>query len=296
MKEVRKVLGEAGFELEGFEEDLSWIVLGREERRWWDLVSWGGQERKKGYGSVREEEERRMAEEEGTRIHRESCKACQESTPRPSSPTSLTSIIISPSPPNDNDETTYETTILINGMTCSSCVSAVRSSLDSHPSIKNSIVTLLPGRAVIKYGRGIEKEDLVELIEEGGYEALLGETRTVGGLVETRFLIEGMTCSFVLPLLPRSNSTDDFHRSCVNSLKSTLQLPGIRQATITLLPPLATIIHDPQRVTTKRLAEEIDDSGFGSSLVSSKLVGGDDRMVGGEGRKVMLKIEGMFCS
>ena len=102
----------------------------------------------------------------------------------------------------------------------------------------------------------------------------------------------------VRPLLSTlQNHTNLNVRSCVNSLKTTLSPsdhPGIRSAIITLLPPLARIIHDPLKISTNQLSNEIEESGFGSTLVRSTMVGGERDDAKGE-RKVMLRIGGMFC-
>lgn len=210
LRGVRKVLGEGGFDLEGLEGvkgDLGEGKVESRKGRWWDLTSWIRLGSREGYFRVEEEEERRIPEEELRRIHRISCKACQGSSSRSS--VDLEEVIVtSGDGTREEDGREYETTILITGMTCSTCLSAVRSSLLSNPSVRpSSTITLLPGRAVIRHSNGVTREELVELIEEGGYEAILGETRLRGGWMESRFLIEGMSCSFVLPCpsSPKSN-------------------------------------------------------------------------------------------
>ena len=185
VQEVKRLLVEAGFDLGGGTDErdasLDWIRLGQQER-WWDSFAWLDSTPRRSQSTKAEEQRNELL----AQIHRETCTACQDSDPPQNV---LESVKI-------GETQEYETTILINGMTCSSCVSGVKSSLASHPSILRHAVTLLPGRAVVCHTEGLGREELVELIEEGGYEAVLGETRELGGgWVESRLLIEGMTCS-----------------------------------------------------------------------------------------------------
>lgn len=86
------------------------------------------------------------------------------------------------------------------------------------------------------------------------------------------------------------------YRSCVQSLNGILDsaaTKGIRSASVTLLPGLATITHDPQVLSTDTLTEMIEDGGYGAELLSSLPLDPEEEQTGE--RKVKLRIDGMFC-
>lgn len=73
-------------------------------------------------------------------------------------------------------------------------------------------------------------------------------------------------------------------------------IPGIRSAIVTLLPPLAVVVHDPLVVTKEKLVDEIEDGGYGATVISSFAVSDGQRKDADKGvRTVKLRIDGMFC-
>lgn len=201
------------------------------------------------------------------------------------------------------------TTILsITGMTCASCVGNVAKLLSpaNNPSIIKSDVTLLPGRAVIQHTSSISVDQLIEMIEDAGYDAGLVESKSIqtteiqhagSRLLETKFVISGMTCSYVafldLSSLPQANVP--IKRSCIGSVNSIVDpkiLPGVQSAVVTLLPPLATIVYDSTVISADQLAGEIEDGGYGAEIVTTIKV---ESKKSSEGRQVRLRVDGMFC-
>lgn len=101
------------------------------------------------------------------------------------------------------------------------------------------------------------------------------------------------------------NRTDGFHstrslfRSCVGALNLILDpktLPGVRSSIVTLLPPLAVIVHDPLVVAAEKLVGEIEDGGYGATIISSVAAGDGQREDVDKGlRTAKLRIDGMFC-
>lgn len=140
------------------------------------------------------EEEKRRA-----KTHQLSCVACREDG-RGNGKECVVSI----------GEGERITQLVVGGMTCASCLGAVSDILskEAEPRIKEVEVTLLPGRAIVRHEKALGEEELVRMLEEGGYDAEVVESRDVvheeQGWVETRMVIDGMTCSCVLPCLLRT--------------------------------------------------------------------------------------------
>lgn len=141
-----------------------------------------------------------------------SCKACQEDS-NPVSIDQLTPQVVAKGKEKEhiiqfNGPKEMITTLIIEGMTCSSCVSSVKSILSSNESdsrVTSVNVSLLPGQATIRHSNTLSESELRERVEDGGFEAALVESKEVeveseeeSGWMETRLLIEGMTCSYVI--------------------------------------------------------------------------------------------------
>lgn len=292
IQRVIDVLGEAGFTLPSAGHGNDSIALhsssAANTRSWWESKA----------RAVRRLEELRVLEDERREAHLAICGACREGTDEPASLSTVESNGKGKGRELEvvGDEARWETTLLVSGMTCSSCVSNVHALLSSHPSISQVVATLIPGRAVVEHSGAIKPAEIVEIVEDGGYEAILGGSKRLdvgGGWWETRILIEGMSCSYV-PTLGAAVLTHST-RSCINSLTSILSptlFPGIRSTNVSLIPPLAVVVHDPLLISKEKLMEEIEDGGFGASVVESKEVESGEK---DEGRKVVLRVDGMFC-
>lgn len=134
-----------------------------------------------------EQELQRQREE----THRASCRACQGDVGKGKATECPIAI-----------EGVKVTTILVGGMTCSSCIGSVERILSpgAEPRIHDVVVTLIPGKAVVTHS-GIPEHDLADMLEDGGYEAQIVETRTArpasasSGWIDSTFVVEGMTCA-----------------------------------------------------------------------------------------------------
>ncbi|KAK4699686.1 hypothetical protein P7C70_g6571, partial [Phenoliferia sp. Uapishka_3] len=231
-------------------------------------------------GLARREEKERKVQREREEAHKASCRACRVDEKGKAKECLV---------PISFDELSggmKVTTILVGGMTCSSCIGSVSRILskETDERIREVVVTLIPGRAVVTHV-GMEEKELLEMLEDGGYDATVVETVILRegkgveeGWMESTFVIEGMTCA-----------------SCVGSLSSTLKpenLAGVRSSSVTLLPPRAVIIHDPNITTTAQLIESIEDGGYGAEFVSTSPIEADKK----DGvREVKLRVDGMFC-
>lgn len=205
--DIKQTLVDAGYEVDGASgkgqqregEEFGTSSLGggkgKGKARWWES---------------RESLERKTEEEERKRweAHRASCRACREVGEGPSTPSSSSlsekkghfeDMVLQFEQPKE-----FKTTLSVGRMTCSSCTSGVGKILRGEEGVKTVEVTLLPGRAVVTHGAEVDSKDLVEALDDGGYDGEVVETVEIEqsktkdeGWVETKLVIEGMTCRYV---------------------------------------------------------------------------------------------------
>lgn len=151
------------------------------------------------FTTTRAQRERKAAQEEDAErlrfvAHQKSCLACRDSAPTDNGKAKECVVSVASS-------SNRKTTIMVGGMTCASCVGSVSRIFESDPRIKSAEVSLLPGRAVIHHEASVNDADLVEMLEDAGFEGDVVDSVAVqgvakeGGWVETKFIVEGMTCS-----------------------------------------------------------------------------------------------------
>ncbi|KAH8919771.1 heavy metal translocatin [Atractiella rhizophila] len=245
-RKARKVLNQNGYEvLNDAKKEEAVLPMHSSGLKFW---------KKKG----RAEEEKKRERE---RKHREQCDSCRKEAEEEKG--------------EKNVQTIH---VLLEGMTCSSCVSAISLSLDHHGILSQS-VTLSPPLAKVTYDPNIlSSTQIVELIEDAGYDGKVveasveGQTKTVK---ELKLVLDGMTCS-----------------SCVATIQTILSgIVGVHQAQVTLEPPLASVLYDSAKVSAEALIETIEDAGYGAEAVG----GNDGDESNTEKRFVRVKVEGMFC-
>lgn len=282
----------------------------KSNEKWWQTRS--QRERQREREEANERERRRLhllvcracAEEEAVEVNGDKGKAKGREHV-------LESIVVES--PGEGSSSSFReeivTVLSIAGMTCASCTGSLSAILQEEKRIYESSVTLLPARAVVRHDASLRVDAIVEMIEDAGFEAGVVESRakktppqggSVGGWYVSKFIIEGMTCSYVPCSCPLFSVDVELigysRRSCVGSLSSILDsalVSGIRSANISLLPPLATIVHDPSIISTQQLREEIEDGGYGAELVTSLAVESEENDQGR--RTVRLRVDGMFC-
>ncbi|EPE03548.1 heavy metal translocating p-type atpase [Ophiostoma piceae UAMH 11346] len=168
----------------------------------------------------------------------------------------------------DNGPVTQLTTVSVGGMTCGACTSAVEGGFKDLPGVKSFSISLLSERAVIEHEPEVLSADqIIELIEDRGFEAKLVESQQVkperaqrseGDRREsthatTTVAIEGMTCG-----------------ACTSAVEGTFKsVEGVLRFNISLLAERAVITHDTTKLSTEDLVTKIEDAGFGAEIVSS---------------------------
>ncbi|KAL3045942.1 hypothetical protein OYC64_014071 [Pagothenia borchgrevinki] len=143
--------------------------------------------------------------------------------------------------------------ICVIGMTCASCVANIERNLLKQKGIVTVLVSLMAGKAEVKYDSEIMNAAAVtQLIEDLGFGAKLIEDNAVthGKLDLT---ITGMTCA-----------------SCVHNIESKLtSTKGILGASVALATKKAQIQFDPEVLGARDIIKIIQSLGFEASLVKA---------------------------
>ena len=126
-------------------------------------------------------------------IHVENCKACQMSISNTDgSPDGLSKQNNQQSRPTLSHEgkdanyddlkeiavdpeeaATYQATLSIGGMTCAACVRTIKDELEKYDWIENVVINLLTNSGTVQYHDSSHSQDLVQAIEDMGYDAEL---------------------------------------------------------------------------------------------------------------------------
>ncbi|KAM9334150.1 copper-transporting ATPase 2 [Symphorus nematophorus] len=152
--------------------------------------------------------------------------------------------------------------ICVMGMTCASCVANIERNLLKHKGIITVLVSLMAGKAEVKYDSEVMNAAAVaQLIEDLGFGAKLIEDNAVthGKLDLT---ITGMTCA-----------------SCVHNIESKLTTTkGILGASVALATKKAQVQFDPEVLGARDIIKIIQSLGFEASLVKAGIKNNLDHM------------------
>ena len=157
--------------------------------------------------------------------------------------------------------TDQEITLLIDGMTCASCVSRVEKALAKVDGVSEANVNLATEKATVHFDpAAVSLEQLERAVEHAGYKAepvvvtapatvtpaspvQAVDTETPG---ELTLPIEGMTCA-----------------SCVSRVEKALAgVPGVTLANVNLATENATVQFDPAVVTAEQLDAAVERAGY----------------------------------
>ncbi|OAQ73464.1 heavy metal translocating P-type ATPase [Pochonia chlamydosporia 170] len=193
------------------------------------------------------------------------------------------------------------TTLRVEGMTCGACTSAVESGFKGVAGVGSVSVSLVMERAVVMHDpRTISADQVREIIEDRGFDAEVlstdlqspavsrfTENRNNGNdsaFVITTIAVEGMTCG-----------------ACTSAVEGGFKdVPGVQNFSISLLSERAVIEHDPSVLTPEKIAEIIEDRGFGAEIVDtvkSTPAGNDNGAAEAQSDIAIttVAIEGMTC-
>lgn len=151
-----------------------------------------------------------------------------------------------------------EATFELDGLTCATCVNAVKSAVQSLSSSKLDVtsidVRLLPDATLTVHCRSDFIDDIIDAVESVGFGAILSSKREVK-YVKAIFTLDGLTCATCVNAVSQA----------VNSLPpSKLDLDSVH---VTLLPdPTLTVICDPGLVD--EIIDAVESVGFGITLAT----------------------------
>ncbi|KAL3455284.1 E1-E2 ATPase-domain-containing protein [Aspergillus heterothallicus] len=177
--------------------------------------------------------------------------------------------------------------ISIAGMSCASCANSITEAIQQLDFIEDVTVTLLSNSATVTYfGLESKAAEIVEHIEDIGFEAILDDVDSLGiappessqQTFVAEIAIGGMTCG-----------------SCSGAVTQGLnKLPFVTEAIVNLLSHSAQV-QLQSRDDVPLVLEKIEDLGYDASLVSiiPRTAASEKPVV--EQRTVSFRIDGMFC-
>ncbi|KAK4153277.1 E1-E2 ATPase-domain-containing protein [Chaetomidium leptoderma] len=163
------------------------------------------------------------------------------------------------------------TTLMVEGMTCGACTSAVEAGFKGVDGVGSVSVSLVMERAVVMHDpQRIPADRIREIIEDRGFDAEVlstdlpspvaprasfGVFPTDNGrdVMVTTVAVGGMTCG-----------------ACTSAVEGGFKdVPGVKHFSISLLSERAVIEHDPALLTAQAICEMIEDRGFDAELIES---------------------------
>ncbi|KAG9771665.1 putative copper-transporting ATPase HMA5 [Exophiala dermatitidis] len=161
---------------------------------------------------------------------------------------------------NSIGNSTWTTTVAIEGMTCGACTSSVEGAFKDVPGLVRFNISLLAERAVISHDPiALPSEKIVELIEDAGFDAKIvssqAETALHGSPVASQQLR-------IYGLSDGKAATD-----LENELRSN---PGIKNAVISLSTSRATVTYDPAMIGLRNIVSIIEAAGFNALVADSE--------------------------
>ena len=151
-----------------------------------------------------------------------------------------------------------DTVIPLDGLTCGSCVNTVQSNLKTMRGMHQVSVSLSPQQASVKFdSKLVSLQEIIDRIESMGFDVPVSAKKETDvqepsvikdSRVKTTLVIHGMTCA-----------------SCVSGIESQLlKLPGVDSDSIsvTLIPPRASVIHQPTEILPQAIADFIYGLGY----------------------------------
>ena len=167
--------------------------------------------------------------------------------------------------------------LTVTGMTCSSCVKLIETTVRKMEGINSIKVSLSQSEAFIEYQPAITTpENLCTMIYDMGFDASIkvvvpANPNSTTTLTD-RFSVVGMVCM-----------------SCVNNIETNIsKMAGVKSVTVSLDDNTATVQYCPT-ITPAKLCEAIEDLGFEASPLS-------EQQPSSKTVTVNVGIEGMTCN
>ncbi|KAJ9648438.1 hypothetical protein H2199_001293 [Coniosporium tulheliwenetii] len=185
------------------------------------------------------------------------------------------------------ESSTYEADVSITGMTCAACVASITRALEEQPWTRSVNVALLTHSATVVFDGQHHTQEVVNTIQEAGFDAVLVHVKALGGrssplpvpendVWRASYAIGGMTCS-----------------ACSTAITEALkQHAWIESVGINLISHGGTIVFRG-RHNLDTITETIEDMGYEANL--------DTIINAGKGneedthRSVAIRVFGMYC-
>lgn len=144
--------------------------------------------------------------------------------------------------------------ILIEGMTCQSCVKSITERTTSLPGVESIQVSLEERHAKVQFQKNlITLEDLRKAIEEMGFEASL-EQKENDTKMEVMLKIDGMTCN-----------------SCVRTIEENMSsCNGVYQVKVSLEKMDGKFVYNPRKISPEEIRVAVYDMGFDATIDCGK--------------------------
>lgn len=150
-----------------------------------------------------------------------------------------------------------ESVLAVSGMTCAACSGAVTGALELLENVHSASVSLLTNEAKVSYDWPTTPENLIEAVEDCGFDASIISTKSQNASITTTVTILGMTCA-----------------ACSGSITDALlAIDGVHDVSVSLLTSSGKIVHDP-KISVDAIVSAIDDCGFDAVLETSTQSGG----------------------
>jgi heavy metal translocating P-type ATPase len=182
----------------------------------------------------------------------------------------------------------YATVIAIEGMTCSSCVNTVGEALRSKPWVQSVDVNLLNNSASVTFTGENHIEELVESINNVGYDATVDQVDEVHPnnnvsqttqipIWKASLAIGGMTCS-----------------ACIGSITTALTaLPFVTNVDVNLISNSAEVVFEGKSHLSE-IQTAVEDVGYEVTVNEVIEVGKHDQHPRTQ-RTILLQVGGMYC-
>ncbi|KAK0629218.1 E1-E2 ATPase-domain-containing protein [Bombardia bombarda] len=189
----------------------------------------------------------------------------------------------------------WRATLAIGGMTCAACVNNITNELKQRDWISNIAINLVNNSATVDLAEEERGADLVEAIEDLGYEATVDTVvkithgkppqalaQETTGTWRATLAIGGMTCA-----------------ACANTITSEMKKRDwIKDVSINLLTNSATVEFQGGRDNAEKVAEAIEDLGYDAAIdtVVAVVIATQDTLPEEEQeRTVEIMIDGLYC-
>jgi heavy metal translocating P-type ATPase len=180
----------------------------------------------------------------------------------------------------------WQATVAIGGMTCAACANTITDELKKRDWASNIAVNLVTNSATVELSGAEKQGDLIEAIEELGYDATLdsvvdlneriAKPQDVQQCWRVSLAIGGMTCA-----------------ACVNTLTDELKkYDWVSNVTVNLLSNSATA-ELRNKDDVDRLVETIEDIGYDATV--DTVVDISQEAVVGLARTAEILIDGIYC-